>query len=153
MKILFQDVCKLKINWDSPLSEDYSRRWTDIISDISQSPPIAIERAIFEDINVNEIISIQLHGFGDASKNAYGGIVYIRIKTNKDVTTKIVTSKTRIWWPIRATKYFLKFSAILCLFFLHSLFVGFLLATIFYFFIFLLFIFYFFIFCHLIFLW
>ena len=32
----------------------------------------------------------------DASKNAYGGTVYIRIKTNKGVTTKIVTSKTRI---------------------------------------------------------
>ena len=96
LKILFQDTCKQKINWDSPLSEEYSRRWADIVNDISQSPPIEIKRAIFEDINVTEIVSIQLHGFGDASKNAYGGTVYIRIKTNKGVTTKIVTSKTRI---------------------------------------------------------
>ena len=78
------------------MSEEYSRRWTDIISNILQSPPIVIKRAIFEDINVNEIISIQLHGFGDTCKNAYGRVVYIWIKTKKDVTTKIVTSQTHI---------------------------------------------------------
>ena len=95
MKSLFQDGCKLKINWDSPWSEEYSRRSTDIISDISQSPPIVIKHAIFTDIDINDIVSIQLHGFGDTSNIAY-------LKCHSSVFSQI--EKDMVWFHFNFLK-------------------------------------------------
>jgi hypothetical protein len=45
----------------------------------------------------NAIVSTQLHGFSDASEDAYGGVVYLRVEdsTNK-VHTALVISKTKV---------------------------------------------------------
>lgn len=46
------------------------------------------------DIDPQEINSIELHGFGDASKEAYGACIYIRYERNSKVCCNLVTSKT-----------------------------------------------------------
>ena len=43
------------------------------------------------------IVSSQLHGFSDASEEAYAGVVYLRIEySTKRVHTSLVTSKTKV---------------------------------------------------------
>ena len=48
-------------------------------------------------VRQNAIVSTQLHGFSDASEDAYGGVVYLRVEdsTNK-VHTALVISKTKV---------------------------------------------------------
>ena len=43
------------------------------------------------------VVSVQLHGFSDASKKAYSGVVYLRVEDlNGVVHTSLVMSKTRV---------------------------------------------------------
>ena len=47
-------------------------------------------------IDWKEIRSVELHGFGDASEKAYGGVVYIRISTGTRVSCQLVASKSKV---------------------------------------------------------
>ena len=43
------------------------------------------------------LVSKQLHGFSDASEDAYSAVVYLRmVDTQGDIHTSLVTSKTRV---------------------------------------------------------
>ena len=48
------------------------------------------------DVQVEGIASIQLHGFADASKSAYGANVYIRLTTSGTNSVCLLASKTRV---------------------------------------------------------
>ena len=46
---------------------------------------------------LSEVEDIQLHGFSDASKAAYGGVVYLRARyTEIQVTVTLVAARTRV---------------------------------------------------------
>ena len=96
LKRLFQDVCKLKVNWDSCLPDEFCQRWHNIVNDIPQDFNVEVDRSFLGDISCDEIQSIQIHGFADASQIAYGAGVYVRIKTDKGIFTKLVSGKSRI---------------------------------------------------------
>ena len=96
LKQLFQDVCKLKVNWDSQLPEEFCQRWCDISRDLSANPTIQIERCIMGHLGSNDALSLEIHGFADASKSAYGAVVYLRINTNKDSIVKLIAAKSKI---------------------------------------------------------
>ena len=78
LKYMFQEICRLKIDWNEPLPEDLTSRWKELFQDMERVSSIAVPRCIMDEIEVGEIKSIQLHGFGDASKYAFGANVYIR---------------------------------------------------------------------------
>ena len=86
LKYLFQKICMLKINWDTQLPNEIYDTWS-AISD---------ERCTSGDVDKNDIVSYQLHGFADASHTAYGCVVYLRIKTKKGVKVKLLTSKRKV---------------------------------------------------------
>ena len=45
----------------------------------------------------NRIVSLQLHGFCDASEDAYGGVLYLRLVDDMDkIFVSLVTSKTKV---------------------------------------------------------
>ena len=96
LKQLFQDVCKLKVNWDSQLPEEFCQRWCDIGRDLSANPTIQIERCIMGHLGSNDALSLEIHGFADASESAYGAVVYLRINTNKDSIVKLIAAKSKI---------------------------------------------------------
>ena len=96
LKRLFQDVCRLKVNWDACLPDEFCQRWHNIVDDIPQGFNVEIDRSFLGDLSSDEIRSIQIHGFSDASQTAYGAVVYLRIKTDKGIVTKLVSAKTRI---------------------------------------------------------
>ena len=80
-KRLFQEICKLKANWDAQLSKEIRDRWYELKIDISKEPSLEINRLVLTDITQENIKSLSLHGFADASQIAYGGVVYLRIET------------------------------------------------------------------------
>ena len=48
-----------------------------------------------------QVTSLQLHGFSDASENAYSGVVYLQMEdTDTNVHVALVASKTRVF-PIK----------------------------------------------------
>ena len=97
MKILFQDVCIEKFDWDDLLSPELKHRWYQIISELNQVDMIRISRKYcFNDVN-DPIIDVQTHVFSDASKRTYAFALYLRFKMKSgNVKTTLVTSKSKL---------------------------------------------------------
>ena len=99
MKILLQRLWELKIAWDDPVPEviedvwrRWRRRWRRELSSLTTLPiPRCYRPKEFT------VTSVQLHGFSDASEEAYAGVVYLRLEnTEGRVHTTLVVSKTKV---------------------------------------------------------
>ena len=95
VKALFQDLCKLKISWNEPLDEDLALRYLSWVSDLLKVQCIPVERCDIPNSEEN-VVSFQIHGFGDSSEVTYAAVVYLRIETSKGACTRLVMSKTRV---------------------------------------------------------
>ena len=95
VKLIFQELCKWKVDWDEPLNEEMKGKFLTWISSLETEEPISVNRCYFE-INPENIESLQLHAFGDSSEMAYAGVIYLRIETNETVLTQLIMSKTRV---------------------------------------------------------
>lgn len=87
-KLWLQDL-----EWDDELPPSQLKEWTEIHNTITFVKDISIPRAI----SYNEHFHIELHGFSDASINAFAAVVYSRV-TQPDGTHKInlLTAKSRV---------------------------------------------------------
>jgi hypothetical protein len=94
-KILFQELCKSKVDWDQPLSGKLLDKWSSLIADLQRGQLMSIPRCYFDDIG-SEITSYCLCSFCDASVNAYAAVVYLVIHTESGNLVKFVASKTRV---------------------------------------------------------
>lgn len=91
-KILFQRLWLLNLSWDDYLPEDITKEWIQHRSKMKALENIQIYRWI---PNFNQ--SIQIHGFCDASKDAYGAVIYsLSIDNQGVIHTKIITSKIKV---------------------------------------------------------
>ena len=93
---MFQEICRLEIGWDEALSEDLTSRWKELLEDMGRVSSIAVPRCILDGVEVGDIKSIQMHGFADASKFAYGANVYTRVTTSNTCSSHLLASKTRV---------------------------------------------------------
>ena len=94
-KILFQELCLEKISWDDPLPKDKLARWEEWVKDSRQTGTICLPRCVVSK-NKGKILSRQLHGFADASKKAYCGMVYLVEETTEGTFTRLLSAKTRV---------------------------------------------------------
>ena len=78
MKVLFQDICKSKINWDDELSQELKIRWFKIIKDIFDNSYFEISCPYVNIDDDNFVKIYELHGFHDANPKAYCACVYLR---------------------------------------------------------------------------
>lgn len=74
MKVLFQELCTSKFNWDEELQGELLNRWKSILNELKQLSSVRIPRCYF-DATPEEV---QVHGFCDASELAYAAVVYLR---------------------------------------------------------------------------
>ena len=57
---------------------------------------IDFEQYYSPELDQEQIRSVELYGFGDASEKAYGGVVYIRISTGTLVLCRLVAFKSKV---------------------------------------------------------
>ena len=96
LKILFQEVCMMKVGWDVPLATDVIIKWTKALNLLSSFEPVRINRHY---INGNDILDgwkIELHGFSDASKKECAAVVYLRAVFQNQILCTIIAAKTKV---------------------------------------------------------
>ena len=92
-KMLFREVCDLKIPWNQPVPSDFYKRW--IKWEKSLPNHITIPRAF--NMSLATIDRINIHTFADASKQGVCATLYLLIhQTNKDVHQGILSAKCRL---------------------------------------------------------
>ena len=91
VKALFQDLYKLKTNWDEPLSEELAHRYSSWLSDLLKVQCIPVKRCYIRKLGLSSNSWIWRH-----SEVAYAGVVYLRIVTSKGAYTRLIMSKTRV---------------------------------------------------------
>ena len=94
-KVLFQDLCVQKLGWDEPLPEEKLSIWKKWVHGLEEVGTISIPRCVYDE-GREEIISCQLHGFGDASLKAYSAVIYMVYETPRGIFTRLLCSKTRV---------------------------------------------------------
>ena len=94
-KILLQMLWIEGVGWDDCVPTSILEEWYKWRRELPLLTTYHIPRCYYP--KEANIVSIQLHGFSDASERAYSGVVYIRMEdSNKIVYTSLVASKTRV---------------------------------------------------------
>jgi len=75
-KIIIQRLWTLQIEWDESLPADLHTEWSLYKSQLRQLSELRIPRHA---VRAQTDIMVELHGFCDASQDAYGACVYIRV--------------------------------------------------------------------------
>ena len=97
LKIIFQAICKSKLEWDDPVDSFLHEQWLKLVQDIKKVGVLEAKRHYFHGSTSEDLQRVQLHGFADASEKAYGAVVYLRVElTSGTVFTQLVPSKTRV---------------------------------------------------------
>ena len=94
-KVLFQELCKLKLEWDEPIPEEKCLKWKIWLDDLKLVETIVVPRCLYSKCE-GDIISVQLHGFGDASMQAYCAVIYLVCETTRGTHVTLLCSKTRV---------------------------------------------------------
>ncbi|XP_077974180.1 uncharacterized protein LOC120329794 [Styela clava] len=96
MKVLIQDLCRKKFDWDDPIPPELKKEWLKWLSDLPKLKNFNVPRC-YTPKDFGKIIDIQLHHFSDASEKSYGAVSYIRItNTYGQVHCAIISGKTRL---------------------------------------------------------
>ncbi|XP_048004347.1 uncharacterized protein LOC125240497 [Leguminivora glycinivorella] len=90
LKILFQKVWKQTVQWDQPIPDGIHLEWSKIQEEIHLINDCKIPRWLL--CKQNDVI--QLHGYCDASLEAYGCVVYAR--TEHQTKPILVAAKTKV---------------------------------------------------------
>ena len=95
MKILIQRVWELCIDWDEIVPPEVESIWTQWKSELPSLYNKSLSRCYFP--HSFQLKSVQLHGFSDASENAYSGVVYLRmVDSFNHIHISLVMSKTKV---------------------------------------------------------
>lgn len=91
-KFIYREVCQSKIAWDTPLADEHKNqlfKWEKQLPD-----HVAVPRSIptFQE----DIESIALHAFGDASGKGVAAVVYAVVKQPSGTTQGLVAAKARL---------------------------------------------------------
>ena len=94
-KILLQMLWIEGVGWDDCVPTSIFEEWSKWRRELPLLTTYHIPQCYYP--KEANIVSIQLHGFSDASERAYSGVVYIRMEdSNKIVYTSLVASKTHV---------------------------------------------------------
>ena len=95
MKILLQRILESKVGWDDPVHSDIYDIWQQWKSELPTLATMHIPRC-YSPTGVM-MASVLLHGFSDASEEAYARVVYLRmVNSLNNVHTLLVLSKTKV---------------------------------------------------------
>ena len=94
-KILLQRLWEEKVGWDDAVPSAIREAWSKWRVELNLLSERHIPRCYFP--KDAKVTSLQLHGFSDASEQAYAGVVYLRtVDSTGGVYTSLVMSKTKV---------------------------------------------------------
>jgi hypothetical protein len=95
-KQIFQLTWMAGKGWDERVPEDLEQKWLKWKNEVPILDEIKVDRCLIPEDFVTPAFT--LHGFGDASEAAYGGVVYLRLEDSRSskVHTALLCSKTRV---------------------------------------------------------
>ena len=96
MKILFQSLWreKDKFGWDDPLEGKAAEQHKEWRRQLPLLKSVVLPRCYFTE---GTVVTLQLHGFADASESAYAAVVYIRATySDGRITSRLVVAKTKV---------------------------------------------------------
>ena len=93
-RTLFQETCRLKLDWDDVLPDDLNCKWQAWLREIPCLENYVVQRCLKRDLN--DTLFVDLHVFCDGSFTAYGAVAYARyVNIDGDVVCSLIMSKTR----------------------------------------------------------
>ena len=98
LKLMFQELCLAKGDWDRPLEGTLKLKWQKLVKSLKEVRPIVIPRCYLSNI-LEEVVAYELHGFCDASIKAYAAVIYLRVITSHACYARLVISKARVAIP------------------------------------------------------
>ena len=88
-KLLFRNIAMQKCQWVTKVNIDINNKWKLFLSDLKTIKQIETNRHVL----CYDILDVDLHGFGDASRVAYGTVVYVRSVCRHGVKVSLWTGK------------------------------------------------------------
>ncbi|XP_062703633.1 uncharacterized protein LOC134286082 [Aedes albopictus] len=95
-KLIVQNLWRLGYDWDETVNDDTWadwKRWTALLPCVES---VRIPRAYFGSLRSDEIDSLELHVFTDASEHAYGTVAYFRATVNGTYKCALVMSRSKV---------------------------------------------------------
>lgn len=93
-KILIQRLWLCSLGWDEELPSEFSEEWIAYRQELVHLQNIEIPRW-YKTTNSNHK-EIQLHGFADASTQAYAAVTYLRVVDDDEVHVIMIASRTKV---------------------------------------------------------
>ena len=72
---MLQKLCELKIGWDDKVPDELAKHWISWRMELPELTNHPLPRCYFSSGLPRHIV--QLHGFADVSKAAYGEVIYL----------------------------------------------------------------------------
>ena len=95
-KLLLQDLCRVKLEWDDPISSEHKVHWEQWLADLPKISQFTVEHCV-KPVGFNVISSSQLHHFSDASETGPGSVSYIRLaNVQGDVHCTFLSAKSLV---------------------------------------------------------
>ncbi len=94
-KILLQHLWIQKVSWDQPVPDDLLCKWQHWYSELPRVQTHPIARCVGSSLASTS--DAKLHGFSDASEQAYGAAIYlVQHLSDGSVNSKLIFSKARV---------------------------------------------------------
>ncbi|XP_072768487.1 uncharacterized protein [Nerophis lumbriciformis] len=95
-KMIMQELCKEKLQWDETIPHVFSQQWTGWLADLSKMKEFKVDRCM-QPTHFGQITHSQLHHFSDASESGYGTVSYLRLENkNKEVHVAFIIGTSRV---------------------------------------------------------
>lgn len=91
-KLLYRDVCDAKLNWDAKLPRELIQSWTRWEERLPEQLTVPRSLAAYQE----DIQSIELHAFGDASGKGVAAAVYAVVVQESGVNQGLVAARARL---------------------------------------------------------
>ncbi len=93
---ILQDLCRDKAEWDDPIPEKVRQRWEKFRSDLLTLDKLKIPRCLTP-TGFENVTSVEIHHFSDASTTGYGQCSYIRlVNADQKVHCAFIMGKSRV---------------------------------------------------------
>lgn len=91
-KNILKKLWSAKLDWDAELPDDLMKKWVQFRNDLNALNDLQITRQV----TCKFPMSIEIHGFCDASMEAYGACLHLRSVDSQGIQVRLLCSKTRV---------------------------------------------------------